>query len=169
MMSALLRARTSSLALLIASAAILGTALVSQYVGDLDPCILCFYQRIPYAATIALAVIGLAMWANIRTVGIVNGLAAVVFLIGAGIAAYHVGVELTWWSGTAQCAGTATGTAQSVEELRSQIMSAPTARCDKVTWSLFGISMAGYNLLVSLVLTGYAAMASRHNLRQDPS
>ncbi len=168
-MSDLLSARTSTLVLLIASAAILGTALLSQYVGGLDPCVLCLYQRIPYAATIALAVIGLVLSTKSRTVGIVHGLAAVAFLVGAGIATYHVGVEQAWWAGTAECTGAAAGTAQSVDELRSQIMSAPAGRCDEVAWSLFGISMAGYNLLASLALTGFAVMAARKNLQQEPS
>jgi disulfide bond formation protein DsbB len=169
MMSALSRARTSTLFLLIASAAILGTAFVSQYVGGLDPCILCLYQRIPYATTIALAIIGLSMSDNIQMIRIIHGMAAAVFLVGAGIAAYHVGVEQAWWAGTAECTGAAPSSAQTVDELRSQIMAAPGARCDEIAWSLFGISMSGYNLLASLALAGYAVMASWKNLQQDTS
>ena len=99
--------------------------------------------------------------------GGLHGLAAAAFLIGAGIAAYHVGVEQYWWAGTEACTGAATGSARSVDELRAQIMTAPTARCDEIAWSLFGVSMAGYNFLFSLVLAGFAALAARANLRRE--
>ena len=167
-MAELLRPRLSTLALLIASATVLGTALMSQYVGGLDPCVLCVYQRIPYAATIMLAVIGFVMLENPKTIVVTHGLATIAFMIGAGIAAYHVGVEQHWWAGTAECTGAAAGSAQSVDELRAQIMSAPAVRCDDVVWSLFGISMAGYNFLVSLALAGFAALAARANFQQEP-
>ena len=136
---------------------------MSQYIGGLEPCALCVYQRVPYAMTISFAIIGSVMSDSPRAVVTVHGLAATAFLIGAGIAAYHVGVEQQWWAGTAECTGAAAGSAQSVDELRAQIMSAPAVRCDEVVWSLFGISMAGYNFLVSLVLAVFAAMAARAN------
>ena len=161
--------RLSALALLAASAAVLGTALMSQYIGGLEPCVLCIYQRIPYAATISFAIIGIVMSGSPRSVGTVHGLATIAFLIGAGIAAYHVGVEQQWWAGTAECTVAAAGSAQSVDELRSQIMSAPAVRCDEVAWSLFGVSMAGYNFLVSLVLAAYAALSARANFQRGTS
>ncbi len=163
-MTELLRPRASTLLVLTASAAVLGTALLSQHLGGLEPCVLCTYQRIPYAATISLAIAGFVMAGNPRAVGGLHGLAAAAFLTGAGIAAFHVGVEQHWWAGTEACAGAAAGSARSVEELRAQIMAAPAARCDEVAWSLFGVSMAGYNFLVSLALAGFAALAARANL-----
>jgi disulfide bond formation protein DsbB len=69
-------------------------------------------------------------------------------LIGAGIAGFHVGVEQQWWAGTAECGGL-TGQAKTVEELKAQLFATPVTRCDAVAWSLFGISMAGWNLIVS--------------------
>lgn len=167
MMANLLGPRLSTLALLLASAAALGSALLSQYLGGLDPCVLCVYQRIPYAATISFAVIGFVMSANPRAVGVAHGLATAAFLVGAGIAAYHVGVEQHWWAGTSECTGAAAGTAQSVDELRAQIMSTPATRCDEVPWSLFGISLAGYNFLTSLALALFAALAARANLKRE--
>ena len=165
-MTALLRPRASALSILFASATVLGAALFSQYAGGLEPCVLCVYQRAPYAAAIALAAAGFAMARDRRAVGGLHGLAAAVFLIGAGIAAYHVGVEWRWWAGTEACAGAGAGGARSVDELRAQIMSAPAVRCDEVAWSLFGVSMAGYNFLVSLALAGFSVLAARANLRR---
>ena len=140
---------------------------MSQYIGGLEPCVLCVYQRVPYAVTISFAIIGFVMSGSPRVVGTVHGMAAMAFLIGAGIAAYHVGVEHHWWAGTTECTGAAAGSAQSVDELRAQIMSAPAVRCDEVAWSLFGISLAGYNFLVSLVLAAFAALAARANLQRE--
>ena len=81
---------------------------------------------------------------------------AALLLLDAGIAGYHVGVEQGWWTGTAECTGPA-GEAKTLEELKAQIMATPVTRCDEVAFSLFGISMAGYNLLFCLVLAGFAA------------
>jgi disulfide bond formation protein DsbB len=166
-MANLLHPRLSALVLLVASAAVLGSALMSQYIGDLEPCVLCVYQRVPYAAAISFAFVGLMMSGSHRAVAAVHCLATVAFLIGAAIAAYHVGVEQQWWAGTTECTGAAGSSAQSVDELRAQIMSAPTIRCDEVAWSLFGISMAGYNFLVSLVLAAFAVMAARANFQRE--
>ena len=78
-------------------------------------------------------------------------LAALAFAVDAGIAAFHVGVEQGWWQGTAECGSTLDLTL-SPEELKNQLMNQPLVRCDEVTWSLFGISMAGYNFLYALAL-----------------
>ena len=86
--------------------------------------------------------------------------AGLTLLTGAAIAAFHVGVEQHWWQGTAEC-GAVDGAADSLEALRAQILTAPTVRCDEVPWSLFGISMAGYNFLVSLGLGAGALAAGR--------
>ena len=79
-------------------------------------------------------------------------------MIGAGIAVFHVGVEQQWWPGTAECGGI-DGANLSLEQLKAQILAAPVVRCDEVAWSLFGISMAGYNILLSLglALVAFAA------------
>ena len=169
MMADIFRPRISALAILLASAVTLGAALFSQYIGGLEPCVLCVYQRIPYATTIAFGIIGLVMAGTPRAVAALHGLAALAFVAGAGIAAYHVGVEQHWWAGTAECAGVAAGTAQSIGELRAQIMSAPAARCDEIPWSLFGISMAGYNFVVSLGFAAFAVAAARAIMIQKPS
>ena len=141
-----------------ASAIALGSALLSQYVGGLQPCVLCLYQRVPYIATIVLSgsVLALVMFSGRPQFVITRGalaVCAVVFFVGAGIAAFHVGVEQGWWRGTESCAG-ADLNAMTIAELREHLLQAPIVRCDEVAWSLFGVSMAGYNILTSLALAG---------------
>jgi disulfide bond formation protein DsbB len=82
---------------------------------------------------------------------------ALAYLVGAGYAAFHVGVESGYFG--SGCA--ATGAAGSIEELRERLEAAPLVRCDEVAWTLFGVSMAGWNGIVSVVLgaaAGYAAV-----------
>ena len=143
---------------LAASILVLGTALFSQYVGGLQPCALCLYQRVPYVSTIVLSALALfpvvfGGWPQPALIRGVLVVCAVIFLVGAGIAAYHVGVEQGWWVGTDACTSPDLG-AMTTEELREHLLRAPIVRCDEVAWSLFGISMAGYNFLTSLALSG---------------
>ncbi len=142
----------------LASIAILGTALASQYLGGLAPCELCIYQRWPYVFTIAA---GLAGWAMPRAAAPRRWLVAscaVAFAIGGVIAVYHAGVEYGWFAGPGACSGAATAAA-TVEELRAQLLGQPVVRCDEPAWTLFGVSMAGYNAAVSAVLAGASALA----------
>lgn len=125
----------------------LGSAYGFQYLGGLQPCALCLYQRWPWWAAIALG--AAALFLRGRAMGLVLGLlASAVVLGGAGIAAFHVGVEQHWWPGLASCGGVSDAP-MTLEALKRQIMSAPVVRCDEIPWSLFGISMAGYNALLS--------------------
>ena len=138
---------------LAASAGVLGTAFLFQFVGGLQPCVLCIYQRWPYVAAIVLAT-GALLFAGDRGRPWLLGTAGAVFLVGAGIAFFHVGVEQHWWQGTASCGGGPS--ADTVEALKARLLAAPVVRCDEVAWSLFGISMAGYNVLLSLALSAFS-------------
>lgn len=145
----------------LASVAILAAVLVMQYGFDYRPCELCHWQRYPFVATAVLGAI--AWWCGDRmprVTGVLAGLAATTFLVGAGVAAFHVGVEQKWWAGLESC-GSPDGPATSIEELRRRLEGTPMVRCDEVAWSLFGISLAGYNVLVSLALAVVAAAAAR--------
>ncbi len=135
----------------------LAAAYTAQYGFNLQPCILCLYQRVPFAVVIALSIIGL--FVPVRAARALVALSGAVFLAGAAIAFFHVGVEQHWWVGTASC-GTSLHSG-SLEYLREQIMTAPVVKCDTPAWTLFGISMAGYNLAMSLGLalaSFYAAL-----------
>ena len=146
-------ARRLSLELLVLSAAVVGGALLSEHVGGLRPCELCLYERWPWYATIALTLVVVLVGAK-RGAGAVLALCGLILLAGAGLAFYHVGVEQHWFAGPSTCSGAAA--ADSVEALKAQIMGTAPVRCDEIAWSLFGISMAGWNLIASLLAAGYA-------------
>lgn len=138
----------------------LGGALAFQYIGGLEPCALCLTQRQPYWVAIpaaALAVFfsreaNLGLWALIFL-----GICAAAFAVSGGIAFYHAGAEYGWWPGPASCS-TGGGVAGSIEELRASLENAAIVPCDEAPWSLFGISLAGYNFLISLGLTALSLL-----------
>jgi disulfide bond formation protein DsbB len=155
--------RTARLPLLVllASAGALLTAFAAQYWGGLQPCVLCLYQRWPYAVAIALALVALALGGAAR--GWVVALAGVAFAIGAAIAVFHVGVEHGWWQGTTECG--ATIKADTIEALRAQLLKAPVVRCTDVAWSFAGISMAGFNAIASVLLAAVTLTGARRLVR----
>ena len=132
-------ARIAALAI---PSALLGGALLSQYVGGLHPCEMCYWQRWPHAAAIALAALAFLFRAGSRNAKMLTILAALAIAISGAIGVFHAGVEYGWWEGLTTC--TASG-GLSLDEL----MNVPLVRCDEVQWSLFGISLAGWNFLVS--------------------
>ncbi len=129
----------------------LGGALISQYVFGLHPCVLCIYQRWPHGIAIALGMATLFLGAQQKqkSASFVLLVASLTFFIGSAIAFYHTGVEQKWWSGTDGCGFPKTG-AGDFESFKDALMNAPVARCDEIPWSLLGISMAGYNFMLSL-------------------
>ena len=156
-------ARLFPLLILVASIAVLGAAFAFQYWGGLDPCVLCLYQRYPYGAVIVLAG-GAFLAPTSRVQPILLALVALVFLMGAAIAAFHVGVENKWWEGLASCGAGAPSMPQNLNALMNSLSRQP-ARCDSVAWSMFGISMAGYNFLISLALAAFSLWAARRIAR----
>ncbi len=137
------------------SALLLAGALGFQYLGHLPPCELCVYQRVPHALAIPLALAGLAT--RKRPGGSAEGFlaaAALVLAAGAGLAVYQLGIEEHWWAGPQSCTGTGAAFPASVEELNDAMRRARIVACDVVAWSLFGISLAGYNAIFSVILAG---------------
>ncbi len=131
------------------SAAALAAALIAEHVFGLRPCALCLTQRQPYMLAIALGLVTAALAPSQRLGAVLVALLGVVFLAGAGIAGYHAGVEYGAWAGPSGCSAPALQ-ADSIEALRAQIFAQQQfVPCDEVPWSLFGISMAGYNFLLS--------------------
>jgi disulfide bond formation protein DsbB len=135
---------------LTASVAVLGGAFISQYWGGLAPCELCLLQRWPWGAAIIISLIAITVGSR-STLPWVALLLSAVFAIGSALAFYHVGVEKHWFAGPSACTGAATA-ADTVEELKKQILRQMPVRCDEPAWSLWGISLAGWNLLASLVM-----------------
>lgn len=126
---------------------VLGTVLASQYLGGLQPCELCLYQRWPWGVAIALGVLAAVIRPARR---VLVGLAGLVILLGGLLAAYHAGVEYGWFPGFTSCTS-AISAGSSVADLRNQLLNAPVVRCDVPGFVLFGISMAGYNAILSVI------------------
>ena len=131
------------------SAAILVSALGSQFIGGLSPCPLCIWQRWPHVAAVAVAALAVTvLWRYARPLALLGMLA---MLIGAGLGLYHTGVERGWWEGPDTCTSSDI-TNLSTDQLLAQIMSAPLVRCDEVQWDLLGLSLASWNAVISLGL-----------------
>ncbi|KKJ77818.1 disulfide bond formation protein [Kiloniella litopenaei] len=144
---------------ILSSAAVLAAALAFQYIGGLYPCVLCMYQRWAYVVAAAFALLAWIFRKKPALAKITLGASSLSFFASAVIAGFHVGVEKRWWEGTSECQGAALDLSASIEDLTSQLMDQPIVRCDVVPWDLFGISMAGYNIIISLVLTGICLWA----------
>ncbi|TMJ17341.1 MAG: disulfide bond formation protein B [Alphaproteobacteria bacterium] len=124
---------------------LLAGAFGSQYWGGLYPCEMCWWQR--YAHIAALPFAALAFMAGPeRERALV--LAALAIATSGAIAFYHAGVELGYFEGFTQC--TSTGAGGSAEDLLKAVFAAPMIRCDEIQWSFLGISMAGWNAILSL-------------------
>ncbi len=149
--------RATPLIVAIASLLVVGGALGFQYIGGLRPCELCLYQRWPYYAVAGIGLIA-ALAGDRRVSGAVLLLAALLFAIDAGLAFYHAGVEQHWFAGPGACTGLALK-AGSVEDLQAQLLATPPVRCDQIQWSLFGISLAGWNVVAALALTIFSLAA----------
>ena len=127
---------------------LLGGALGSQYIGGLNPCEMCYWQRWPHGAAILLAGAAFVVPARAR---LLTALAAFAIAVSGAIGVFHAGVELDWWEGLTRCTA---GGALSLDDL----MNVPLVRCDQVQWSLLGISMAGWNAIISLSSAGVIAL-----------
>jgi disulfide bond formation protein DsbB len=152
-------AAAAAVAIFVLSAATILGAWYFQYVLKLPPCPLCLEERLPYHIVIPLSLL-MAIAAFVRapraliTVGFVAILAAV--LCGAALGAYHAGVEWRFWPGPTDCSGPLTDlTAKG--PLINQLQSIHLVRCDEAAWRFLGISLAGYNVLISLALAAIAA------------
>ena len=126
-------------------ATLLSSALLFQYVGNFLPCNLCIWQRWPHLLVIILAFAGLQGF-------LPRGMLWLIFIAGivsVSLGAYHAGVEYGFWTGPTGCTANL-ALHGSVKALTQQLLATPLVRCDEVAWSLFGLSMAGWNALISL-------------------
>jgi disulfide bond formation protein DsbB len=129
-------------------AGLLAGAHGSQYLGGLVPCEMCYWQRWPHFAALGLALLSFALVHRMPDRGrSLVWLAALAILVSGGIGAYHAGVELGIFEGLTQCSSLGGGGG----DVLADIMSAPLVRCDEVQWSMFGISMAAWNAILSIL------------------
>jgi disulfide bond formation protein DsbB len=156
-------AATAAFAVFVLSAATILGAWYFQLVVKLPPCPLCLEQRIPYYIVIPLSLltaVAALLHAPRRLIAI--GLLAIIaaMLWSAALGAYHAGVEWRFWPGPTDCSGPMTDFTKQ-GSLLGQLQSVQVVRCDEAAWRLFGISLAGYNVLISLVGAAIAVFGLR--------
>lgn len=165
MHAAMLTSRRAALLVLTISAATIAIFLFSEHVLGYLPCPLCLQQRMPFyfaAPLAALIAITPTDQKRLRSVGLL--LLALLFLISAGLGAFHAGVEWKFWPGPAGCSGQ--GSPINAADLLNQLQSVRVVSCSDAAFRVLGLSMAGWNMVVSLALAalaGAGAMADTLN------
>ena len=134
---------------LLLPAALLAGAFGSQYLGGLYPCEMCWWQRYAHMAALVPAALAFTAPAKSGRARTFTLLAALAIAVSGAIGVYHAGVEAKIFQGFTQCTATATG-GLSTAELLKQIVHTPLVRCDEVQFRFLGISMAGWNAILSL-------------------
>ncbi len=155
--------RLGALTLLGAVASIL-TALAFQYFGGYEPCALCLTERYAYYAGIPLLFLSLvSLSTNHRGAAAVGfALVALAFLANAVLGGYHAGAEWGFWPGPSTCSGGLTPLASPADLLKGTT-SIRVIRCDQAPWHMFGLSFAGWNAVISVVLGIAAVLAARES------
>jgi disulfide bond formation protein DsbB len=152
-------ALTAALAITVVAAATLAGAWFFQLVLDIRPCPLCLEQRYAYYLAIPLgALVALAAAKDAPRGVLVAGLAllAAAALGNAVLGTYHAGVEWKFWQGPTDCTGPV-GNLGSAGDLLARLDTVKVIRCDEVQWRFLGLSLAGYNVLISLLMAAIAA------------
>ena len=152
----------AALLVLLSSLFTIGGAWFIELVLGVKPCHLCLIGRIPHY--IGIPVAALALIANRETVSprigqVMLAVLAFVFLVGTGIAAYHSGVEFGIFTGPTDCTGTIEKAAD-IQDFLKQLQTVKVIRCDEVAMRIFGLSLASWNAIISLGLTGLAAFGA---------
>jgi disulfide bond formation protein DsbB len=151
-------ALSAALAVTAIAAVTLAGAWFFQLVWGLVPCPLCLEQRYAYYLAVPLGALVAIAAAKEAPRGIVlAGLAllALAALANAGLGTYHAGVEWKFWPGPTECTGPI-GNFGSAANLLEQLDKVKVVRCDEVQWTFLGLSLAGYNVLISLLMAAIA-------------
>lgn len=150
----------------IAAATLIG-AWIFQYGFDIVPCELCLEQRYAYYFVIpagALLAIAASRGLDRRWVALGLVVLALATLANAGLATYHAGVEWGWWKGPTACTGPMVDFGKA-GNLLQQLDKVKVVRCDEVQWRFLGLSLAGYNVLISLLMTAIALLGAARTVR----
>jgi len=125
---------------------------ITEHAFNLEPCRLCLIQRIPYAIIAVIGWIGLKH-SDWLSAGNLTAIAGFVFLAGATIGLYHVGIEQQLWQSTIGCSGELNQQI-SANKLQDMLQQKLPKSCDQIEWTLFGVSIATYNAVFSLICAG---------------
>lgn len=150
--------RQASLAVGLGAAATIAGALYFQHVLGYQPCKLCLTQRDPYYIGIPLALVAAVLPPRWGRAGL--WLLALIFLVSAGLGAYHSGVEWGFWAGPSDCGGAPPAAASNMGDFLNQLQNTRVVSCTEAAWRFLGLSLAGWNVLISLALAGFAALAA---------
>ena len=146
---------------LVAPLLLLGGALMSEYVGGLYPCEMCWWQRYAHGAALILAALAFTTPAAGNRARGFTALAALGIAVSGAIGVFHAGVEYHWWEGLTRCTSSGPATL-------GDIMSVPLVRCDQAQWTFGGVSLAGFNAILSLgaaAVVAWLLMRSRGGAR----
>lgn len=152
----LLTMPNAALAIIAASMVSLASAYIAQHFFDIQPCILCLFQRVPYAVTLALGALAFLFRRDAGKYRVLLVLCAVAFFVNVGIAFFHTGVERHWWAGTNGCAVTPLNAPLTRESLLLQAIS----QCDEINFEIFGLTLANLNVLFCLGLGLFSLIAA---------
>ena len=151
--------RAAALLILLTAATAIGTALFSQHVLGMIPCKLCLIQRNPYYLAMPLA-LGAAL-APPRLSRLALAAVGVVFVASAGLGAYHAGVEWGFWLGPNDCGGAGSApSAGHVGDFLNQLQGTRVVSCTEAAWRFLGLSLAGWNVMISIALAVIALWAA---------
>ena len=152
----------AGLVVMLAALVVILTALGFEYIGGYAPCPLCLQQRYAYYASIPLSVLALVLISARR-----DGAAALTFLVialgflaNAVLATYHAGAEWELWPGPESCTGAGPLSTNAGDLLRN-LATTQVAPCTQAAFRLFGVSLAGWNVVASLALAAGAAWAAK--------
>ena len=151
------------------SALLLAGAHAFEHFGNLPPCPLCLDQRTVHWVALALALLTAAILRIRKTRPLAPaglGLMALTFAYSTWLSGYHTGVEWKFWPGPPTCSASGPIIIENPADLLKQLESAPIVSCSDAAWRMFGISMAGYNALISLALAGLLGYAAYHFYRK---
>ncbi len=172
------RLRSEPIAAAAAAIAVLGIATILgayffQYALGYRPCPLCLEQRYAYYVAIPLAamvLLGLSVGSSRKVMMLAFLAIAAAMLWNTGLAAYHSGVEWKWWEGPKDCAGSF-GNFGPAGGLADLIQNTRVIRCDEAAWRFLGLSLAGYNVFISLgmaAIAGWGALGAWRSWKSEP-
>jgi disulfide bond formation protein DsbB len=161
-----------------AAIAVIGLATIAgffffQYVLGYPPCPLCYEQRVAYYVAVplsAMILLGLSVNSSNKVLTLALFAIAAAMLWNAALGVYHSGIEWHWWPGPQDCSGPTPSL--SGGNLLEQLQKVRVVRCDEAAWRFLGLSLAGYNVLVSLTLAAIAvwgALAGAATRRDEQS
>lgn len=129
------------------SALLLAGAFAFEHIGGMAPCQLCIYQRWPHGVAVLIGALALAFGGRLLPV-----LGALAALATAAVGVFHVGVEQKWWEGLASCTASSLDGVSMSDLLNPDVTVGAVIRCDAIAWQMLGISMAGWNAILSVAL-----------------